>query len=88
MSDVDSVTLHVKDRADMLTKLDSAVDQLIELGLQLRCGRGILVTRYSPRDFTVELHPSVPFGTTHERLAELTRDNKEKTIHVPGTDHA
>lgn len=28
--------------------------------------RGIMVTRHSAWDFTVELHPDVPYGQTHE----------------------
>lgn len=52
-------------RSDMEAKLETAVEHLrgrARSGL----GRGILVTRHSPWEFTLELHPSVPYGTTLE----------------------
>ena len=57
-----------KDRAHMDEELDRTVNLLVGHAL-LRREMGILVTRHSPRDFTVELHPEVPFGVTYERQA-------------------
>jgi hypothetical protein len=50
----------------MESQLERAVHLLQEHALGLK-DRGILVTRHSAEDFTVELHPSVPFGLTQER---------------------
>jgi hypothetical protein len=50
----------------MESQLERAVHLLQEHALVLK-DRGILVTRHSAEYFTVELHPSVPFGLTQER---------------------
>jgi DHA2 family methylenomycin A resistance protein-like MFS transporter len=47
-------------------KLDRAESQLLHLAF-VYGDRGILVTRYSERDFVLQLHPDVPFGTTREQ---------------------
>lgn len=51
----------------MDSQLNEAVQSLQDTALRLG-DRGILVTRHSAQDFTLELHPSVPFGFTQERL--------------------
>ena len=60
------ITFTARDRTHMDEELDRSVNLLVGHALQRR-EMGILVTRHSPRDFTVELHPEVPFGVTHER---------------------
>jgi hypothetical protein len=54
------------DRASMERRLDEAhaeaVKQAVDTG-----NYGILVTRHSPKRFTVALSDSVPFGLTVER---------------------
>ncbi|GAP60752.1 hypothetical protein AHiyo1_43380 [Arthrobacter sp. Hiyo1] len=47
-------------------QLVRSVNYLVEHALR-RPETGILVTRHSPCDFTVEFHPDVPFGVTYER---------------------
>lgn len=60
------IAFTARDRAHMDEELARSVNLLIEHA-QLRRDMGILVTRRSMRDFTVELHPEVPFGFTRER---------------------
>ena len=60
------IAFKVQDRAHMDEQLDYNVSLLLEHAM-LHRRMGILVTRHSPCDFTVELHPAVPFGVTHER---------------------
>lgn len=60
------ITIAVKSRSDMESQLERAVQLLKQRALGLG-DRGILVTRHSAEDFTVELHSSVPFGLTQER---------------------
>ncbi|WP_432246133.1 hypothetical protein ACRB8A_19820 (plasmid) [Arthrobacter sp. G.S.26] len=58
--------VRVQKRRHLEEQLDTAVDILAERA-RLRGGQGILVARHSPRDFTLQLHPDVPFGTIQER---------------------
>ncbi|WP_423184587.1 hypothetical protein [Arthrobacter sp. NyZ413] len=64
----DRCTIHVSDPADLDTQLSQAEAQL-QHQASLYQDRGILITRHSPWDFTLELDPSVPFGTTRENPA-------------------
>jgi hypothetical protein len=50
----------------MESALDHAVQALRHRAQQLK-DRGILVTRHSVSDFTVELHTAVPYGLTREQ---------------------
>jgi hypothetical protein len=52
-------------RRDMEARLEAAVEYLRGRA-RSSVDRGILVTRHSPWDFTLELHESVPYGTTLE----------------------
>ena len=61
----DRRTIRVFNRADMDAKLTKAEAQLRHLARQDK-DRGILITRHSPWEFTLELHHRVPFGTTLE----------------------
>ncbi|GAB2709784.1 hypothetical protein ACX801_12430 [Arthrobacter bambusae] len=58
--------VRVQDRRRLEEQLDTAVDILAERA-RICGGPGILVARHSPRDFTLQLHPDVPFGTIQER---------------------
>jgi hypothetical protein len=60
------ITFHVGSRADMESSIETGESLLRTSALQT-ADKGILVTRHSPHDFTMELHPEVPFGTTRER---------------------
>jgi hypothetical protein len=65
-SNEDLLHVRVQTRSHLEEQLDKAVNILTERAPL--CGRqGILVARHSPRDFTVQLHPDVPFGTIQER---------------------
>ena len=64
--DEDVLTVRVADRTDMEAQLEQCVTRLRDRALALG-DRGILVTRHSASDFTIELHPEVPYGITHER---------------------
>ncbi len=56
----------VDSREDMDVLLEHAVQQLKGTARQLK-DRGIMITRHSASNFTVEFHESVPFGLTQER---------------------
>jgi hypothetical protein len=58
--------VRVQDRRHLEEQLDKAVDILASRSLR-HGGKGILVARHSPRDFTLQLHPDIPFGTIQER---------------------
>lgn len=62
----DVLSIRVTDRQDMDLQLHRGVARLRERALSYG-DRGILVTRHSSKDFTLELHPNVPYGTTLER---------------------
>ncbi|WP_284974306.1 hypothetical protein [Arthrobacter sp. efr-133-TYG-104] len=62
----DLLHVQVLDRSHLEDQLDKAVD-ILAARSPLHGGKGILVSRNSPRDFTVQLHPDVPFGTIQER---------------------
>lgn len=59
--------IRVDRRADLDAMLDAGVNLLRKRTKSLDSVRGILVTRHSPSDFTLEIHPDVPFGTTREK---------------------
>lgn len=61
------LTVTVTDRASMDSQLDTAVNNVRVAAREQR--RGILVTRHSATQFTIELSDSVPFGVTHEHQA-------------------
>ncbi|MEV7135568.1 hypothetical protein AB0N24_22105 [Arthrobacter sp. NPDC093128] len=62
----DLLHVRVKDRRQLEDQLDKAVNILA--GRAQHCGcKGILVARHSARDFTVQLHPDIPYGTIQER---------------------
>jgi hypothetical protein len=65
-SNEDLLHIRVQKRSQLEEQLDKAVDILAARSPQ-RGGTGILVARHSPRDFTLQLHPDVPFGTIQER---------------------
>ncbi|KHL03623.1 hypothetical protein [Sinomonas humi] len=58
--------VQVDDRNSLETQLGTAEAELRVLAFE-RGDRGILVTAYSPREFTLELHPDVPFGVSYEK---------------------
>lgn len=58
--------VRVQDRRHLEEQLDKAVD-ILAARSPLHGGTGILVARHSARDFTLQLHPDVPFGTIQER---------------------
>ncbi|WP_104060305.1 hypothetical protein [Arthrobacter sp. 4R501] len=61
----DLLHVQVQKRSQLDEQLDKAVTILAERAPL--CGRqGILVARRSPRDFTLQLHPDVPYGTIQE----------------------
>jgi hypothetical protein len=62
---VDKLEIAVLDAADMALQLELGVRILQETENPLG-ERGILVTRYSAQEFTLELHECVPFGFTQE----------------------
>lgn len=65
-SNEDLIHVRVQKRSQLEEQLDKAVNILAERA-PLCGGKGILVARNSARDFTVQLHPGVPFGTIQER---------------------
>lgn len=58
--------VRVEDRYGLDLQLNEAESNLRRLA-DAYGDRGILVTRHSPWDFTIELHPDVPFGTSREQ---------------------
>jgi hypothetical protein len=65
-SNDDLLHVRVQDRRQLEEQLDKAVTILAERA-PLCGGQGILVARHSARDFTVQLHPDIPYGTILER---------------------
>lgn len=65
MSVYEILRIQPQNRADLIAQLDRAEEHLRLRAIEL--GTGILVTRHSAWDFTVELDDRVPFGTTLER---------------------
>lgn len=61
-----ALTVTTIDRQSMDAELDAAVAAVREQSIIDR-QQGILVTRYAPGSFTVELSDEVPFGLTLER---------------------
>ncbi|QHK18978.1 hypothetical protein [Pseudarthrobacter psychrotolerans] len=61
---LDIVVSESQNRDDQLA---DAVNQLIPAALEHR--NGILVTRHDTAKYTLEVHPSVPCGTIHEKTA-------------------
>ena len=62
----DLLHVRVQKRSQLEDQLDKAVNILAERA-PLCGGKGILVARQSARDFTVQLHPDIPYGTIQER---------------------
>ncbi|MDQ1060428.1 hypothetical protein QFZ23_004329 [Arthrobacter globiformis] len=62
-----TLTLEVsgKDPDTIQTNLTAAVDTAITQAMAAG-GHGILVTQHTYNDFTVTLHPDVPYGQTRE----------------------
>lgn len=58
------MTVFVDNRQERDNRLEAAVASLRDMATELRIG--ILVTRESPRSFTVTVSPLVPFGMTRE----------------------
>ena len=65
-SNEDLLHIRVQKRSQLEDQLDKAVNNLAARA-PLCGGKGILVARHSPRDFTVQLHPDVPYGTIQEK---------------------
>ncbi len=65
-SNEDLLHVRVQKRSQLEDQLDKAVNILAERA-PLCGGKGILVARHSARDFTVQLHPDIPYGTIQER---------------------
>jgi hypothetical protein len=63
-----SAAIHIEiiNRHSLDAQLDQAISTLIHHARSLG-DRGILVTRKSPQDVTVELHSDVPYGVTYEQ---------------------
>jgi hypothetical protein len=59
------LTVTVTDRYSMERQLTEAEDTARSAAMQER-GRGILITRHGPGQFTVALSDAVPFGLTRE----------------------
>jgi hypothetical protein len=60
------ISVRAARRADMDDQLGPSADHLREQA-RLLGDRGVLVTRNSSREFTVELSTEVPYGLTYER---------------------
>ncbi|MBB6405133.1 hypothetical protein HNP00_002453 [Arthrobacter sp. AZCC_0090] len=61
----DTITLHIRERSEMDSSIEEAVQTLSAKAKTLKCG--ILVTRSGPQTFTACLSQEIPYGTTHER---------------------
>lgn len=59
-----TISFTVSDHTAMEREINAAIEALRISGIQYR--KGILVTRHTHDSFSVELHDSVPAGTTHE----------------------
>lgn len=60
-----ALTVRAETRPNLDRELDDATARLLERAL-IRRDRGILVTRHSPTQYSLELHQDVPFGVTLE----------------------
>lgn len=58
-------TVLAKSKAQMELQFEVALSHLLEHAM-IRRDRGIMITRHSPYQFTLELHPDIPFGVTRE----------------------
>ncbi|WP_427136483.1 hypothetical protein [Pseudarthrobacter sp. S9] len=65
---LDIVVSQTQSRDDQLA---DAVNQLIPTALEHR--HGILVTQHDTAKYTLEVHPSVPCGTIHEKAARTIK---------------
>ncbi|WP_415853240.1 hypothetical protein [Sinomonas sp. G460-2] len=65
-ADDKTINVRVETRNEMDRTLDEGVAALRQLSIATQ-GPGILVTRRSPSEFTIELHDSIPHGTTCEK---------------------
>jgi hypothetical protein len=70
---LDITVSKTQSRDDQLT---DAVNQLIPAALERR--HGILVTQHDTANYTLEVHPSVPCGTIHEKAPR--NDNTNRNI--------
>lgn len=61
-----TVSFTAVSRKDMEAKLEEGLAYL-QMRARSCPDRGILITRSSPWDFSLELHTSVPYGMTYER---------------------
>jgi hypothetical protein len=60
----DTITLNIRERAEMDSSLNEAVQTLSAKAKALKCG--ILVTRTGPQTFTACLSQEIPYGVTRE----------------------
>ena len=65
MDESEVIKITVSTRSEMESKLEMAVQRLIQRAQGYR-DRGILITRNSAQDFTIQLDMCVPFGLTRE----------------------
>lgn len=72
------IRIEVADRLDLEAKLEEAAEALMSTAHEHR-DRGILITRSSPHEYYIELHPHVPFGTTYERCEWTTGPRRWQT---------
>ncbi|WP_427008628.1 hypothetical protein [Pseudarthrobacter sp. H2] len=63
-----TLTLNVsgKDPDTLQTNLTTAVDTAITQAMAMGHRHGIMVTQHDYNDFTVTLHPDVPYGQARE----------------------
>lgn len=62
-----SLKIIVASRADMDRNLEEGVALLQKMAEQQGTYQGIMATRHSPSEFTLELRPEIPFGTIREK---------------------
>lgn len=63
----DTITLNIRERSEMDSALEEAVQTLSAKAKTLECG--ILVTRSGPQTFTASVSHEIPYGITHEHAA-------------------
>lgn len=59
--------VRIEHRSELEATLESGIAHLQKQGTLRSLAHGILITRTSSTDFTLEIHPDVPFGTTREK---------------------
>jgi hypothetical protein len=65
MTSLNHIDLHIASPAAVDSQLDAAVDALLQAAMEDQ--QGVLVTRHSPRHYSVAVSAAVPFGTTMEQ---------------------